>query len=92
MPPERVGGVCATHRKADAPPVDSALGGKILSALEKIDWAQLNAERRLAWLRGSVTSGQVSAWSDSVATWTVLLGYRELQPEAHAAARAPQSA
>src|SRR6185503_12925600 len=47
----RVGGVCATHRNADAPPVDAALGGRILGALEKIEWSQLNAEGRLAWLR-----------------------------------------
>ena len=47
----RVGGVCASHRKPDAPPVDVALGGRILGALETIEWSQLNAEQRLGLVR-----------------------------------------
>src|SRR4051812_19603017 len=43
----RAGGVCPTHRTSDAAPVDPKLGGQLIAALEKIDWAKLGAENQL---------------------------------------------
>jgi putative heme-binding domain-containing protein len=39
------------HRKPDAPQPDAALLGKIVAALEKIDWAHLDAQQRNELLR-----------------------------------------
>ncbi len=44
-------GVCPPHRKADAPPVDTARGGAILGALTKLDHGKLDAARQLTRLR-----------------------------------------
>jgi putative heme-binding domain-containing protein len=44
-------GVCPPHRKADAPPVDTAHGAALLAALSKLDHAKLDAARRLTHLR-----------------------------------------
>ena len=47
----RVGGICPQHRKENSPPIDTALGTKLLAAIEKIDWMTLDTERRLAYVR-----------------------------------------
>ncbi len=47
----RATGICPTHRLAEHPPIDTELGSRIVAALEKIDWARLDTERRLAFLR-----------------------------------------
>ncbi len=47
----RATGVCPTHRTEKQPPVDARLGGRILGALEKTEWQQLDASRQLTLLR-----------------------------------------
>ncbi len=46
----RTAGVCPTH-SSKARQSDVAVGNKVTEALAKIDWQQLDVERRLAWLR-----------------------------------------
>ena len=47
----RAAGIDPQHRKPTDAPVDRAMGGKILGALEKFDWKQLNQEQRLTLVR-----------------------------------------
>ncbi|HWN96730.1 MAG TPA: c-type cytochrome [Methylomirabilota bacterium] len=47
----RVTGIDPQHRKPSDPPVDQAMGTKILDALAKIDWKKLNHEQRLTLVR-----------------------------------------
>ncbi len=47
----RCAGVCPQHRKADTPPVDTALRGKLLAALLKLDLAKLPTPQQLTALR-----------------------------------------
>ena len=44
-------GVCPPHRSADTPPVDTARGAALLTALSKLDHAKLDAARQLTRLR-----------------------------------------
>jgi putative heme-binding domain-containing protein len=47
----RCAGVCPQHRKADTPPVDTAMRGKLLTALLKLDLAKLPTPQQLTALR-----------------------------------------
>ncbi len=47
----RAGGVCATHRKPETPPVDAKLGAELITALEQTPWEKLDPSRRLGLLR-----------------------------------------
>ena len=47
----RAAGVCPQHRKADTKPADTALRGKLLAALLKLDLAKLPREQQLTALR-----------------------------------------
>lgn len=47
----RAAGISPPHRQPQQPPIDKALGRRIVSALEQIDWNRLDMERKLAWLR-----------------------------------------
>jgi putative heme-binding domain-containing protein len=47
----RCAGVCPQHRKADTPPVDTAMRGKLFASLLKLDIAKLAFESQLAALR-----------------------------------------
>jgi putative heme-binding domain-containing protein len=47
----RCAGVCPQHRKADTPPVDTAMRGKLLAALLKLDLAKLPTPQQLTALR-----------------------------------------
>jgi putative heme-binding domain-containing protein len=47
----RATGIDPQHRKAGDPPVDKAMGGKILEALAKVNWDKLDHEQRLALVR-----------------------------------------
>ena len=47
----RCAGVCPQHRKADTPPVDTAMRGKLLTALLKLDLAKLPRDSQLTALR-----------------------------------------
>ncbi len=47
----RLTGIDPQHRKPADPPVDTAMGAKILAALEKLDWKKLNQEQRLTLVR-----------------------------------------
>jgi putative heme-binding domain-containing protein len=47
----RLGGVCPQHRTEKTPVADPAVGAKILSALEKIDWLSLSPELQLSYVR-----------------------------------------
>jgi hypothetical protein len=47
----RAGGVCPSHRPPALSAKNSALGRKILAALEGIDWQRLDASRRLGFVR-----------------------------------------
>ncbi|MBI5799303.1 MAG: c-type cytochrome [Verrucomicrobia bacterium] len=47
----RLTGIDPQHRKPTDPPVDTAMGAKIYSALMKLDWKTLNQEQRLALVR-----------------------------------------
>ena len=47
----RATGICPQHRKPDSPPVDTAMKGKLLDALLKLDWATLNHEQQLTLVR-----------------------------------------
>ncbi len=47
----RAAGVCPQHREADTKPVDSALRGKLLAALLKLDLAKLPQVQQLTALR-----------------------------------------
>ena len=44
-------GIDPQHRKPTDPPLDKAMGGKILDALAKLDWQKLNHEQRLTLIR-----------------------------------------
>ena len=47
----RVGGVCPSLRNDASPAVDTALGLKLVAAMEKIDWSKLPADRQLTYVR-----------------------------------------
>ncbi|HEY3898343.1 MAG TPA: heme-binding protein [Chthoniobacter sp.] len=47
----RCGGIDPFHRKPTDPPVDTALRGRLLGALEKFDWATLTNEQRVTLVR-----------------------------------------
>ena len=47
----RCAGVCPQHRKADTPPVDTAMRGKLLTALLRLDLAKLPRDSQLTALR-----------------------------------------
>ena len=47
----RVGGVCPAIRNDASPAVDTALGLKLVAAMEKIDWSKLPADRQLTYVR-----------------------------------------
>lgn len=47
----RCAGVCPQHRKADTPPVDTTMRGKLLAALLKLDLANLPTPQQLTALR-----------------------------------------
>lgn len=47
----RCAGVCPQHRKADTPPVDTAMRGKLLTALLKLDLAKLPTPQQLTAVR-----------------------------------------
>ena len=47
----RVTGIDPQHRKPGAPPVDTAMGAKIYSALLKVDWQKLTHDQRLTLVR-----------------------------------------
>jgi putative heme-binding domain-containing protein len=47
----RCAGVCPQHRKADTPPVDTAMRGKLLDALLKISFAGLSPTGQLTAMR-----------------------------------------
>ena len=47
----RVGGVCPSLRNDASPAVDTALGSKLVAAMEKIDWSKLPADRQLTYVR-----------------------------------------
>jgi putative heme-binding domain-containing protein len=47
----RASGICPTHRKSDAPPVDTVLGAKLIDALVSFDWRQLSFEEQLTLVR-----------------------------------------
>lgn len=47
----RCAGVCPQHRKADTPPADTAMRGKLLTALLKLDLAKLPPPQQLTALR-----------------------------------------
>lgn len=47
----RCAGVCPQHRKADTPPVDASVRGKLLAALLKLDLAKLATEQQLTVVR-----------------------------------------
>ena len=47
----RCAGVCPQHRKADTPPVDVAMRGKLLAALLKLDLTKLPTPQQLTALR-----------------------------------------
>ncbi len=47
----RVGGVCPSLRHENSPPVSLSLRNQLLSALEKIEWQKLPADRQLTYVR-----------------------------------------
>ena len=47
----RSGGISPPHRTDDSPPVDHALGERLLKSLVEIDFDQLDSQRRLALVR-----------------------------------------
>jgi putative heme-binding domain-containing protein len=47
----RVTGIDPQHRKPTDPPVDTAMGAKIFTALTKVDWNRLTPEQRLTLVR-----------------------------------------
>ncbi len=47
----RVAGISPPQRKPSEPAVDTALGKRILGALEQVDWNRLDAERRMGLVR-----------------------------------------
>ena len=47
----RAAGICPFHRKPDDKPVDTAMGAKILAALEKIDFAALTHSQQVDYVR-----------------------------------------
>ena len=47
----RATGIDPQHRKPNAPPTDTVLGGKILDALARLNWDKLNHEQQLTLVR-----------------------------------------
>ena len=47
----RAAGIDPQHRRPNDPPLDTAMGAKILAALVKLDWKKLNHEQRLTLVR-----------------------------------------
>ncbi len=47
----RAAGIDPQHRKPTDPPLDRAMGAKILGALEKFDWKKLTNEQRISLVR-----------------------------------------
>ncbi len=47
----RAAGIDPQHRKPTDPPLDKAMGAKILDALARLDWKKLNHEQRLTLVR-----------------------------------------
>ena len=47
----RATGIDPQHRRPSDPPLDKAMGAKILDALAKLDWRRLNHEQRLTLVR-----------------------------------------
>jgi putative heme-binding domain-containing protein len=47
----RLGGICPSLRNESSPAVDTELAGKLLAAMEKIDWMKLPADRQLTFVR-----------------------------------------
>ncbi|MDR3402100.1 MAG: c-type cytochrome [Chthoniobacter sp.] len=47
----RCAGIDPFHRQPNDPPVDTAMRAKLLTALQKIDWAALNNEQRITLVR-----------------------------------------